>query len=71
MFKIWLYYLFLAHSDVQKQSGSTVVPDRTGINNGDDILLGMNKNFDVYHIYSGLSFVEIQSTMSFLNFLSA
>ena len=51
MFKIWLYYLFLAHSDVQKQSGSTVVPDRTGINNGDDILLGMNKNFDVYHIY--------------------
>ena len=58
MFKIWLYYLFLAHSDVQKQSrsdvqkqsGSTVVPDRTSINNGDDILLGMNKNFDVYHI---------------------
>ena len=67
MFKIWLYYLFLARSDVQKQSrsdvqkqsGSTVVPDRTGINNEDDILSGMNNNFDVYHIYSGLSFVEM------------
>ena len=36
MFKIWLYYLFLAHSDVQKQSqsdvqkqsGSTVILDQ-------------------------------------------
>ena len=59
MFKIWLYYLFLAHSDVQKQSrsdvqehsGSTAVPDRTGITKEDDVLSGMNKNFDVYHIY--------------------
>ena len=59
MIKIWLYYLFLARSDVQKQSGSTVVPDRTGINNGDDILSGMNKKFDVYHIYSGLSLAEM------------
>ena len=48
MFKIWLYYLFLACSDVQKQlrsnvwkqSGSTNVPDGTGINNEDDILSG-------------------------------
>ena len=51
MFKIWLYYLFLARSDVQKQSGSTVVPDRTDITKEDDNLSGMNKNFDVYHIY--------------------
>ena len=51
MFKIWLYYLFLARSDVQKQSGSTVGPDRTGINNVHNILSGMNNNFDVYHIY--------------------
>ena len=58
MFKIWLYYLFLAHSDVQKQSrsdvqkqsGSTVVPDRTGITKEDGILSGTNKNIDVYHI---------------------
>ena len=61
MFKIWLYYLFLARSDVQKQSrsnvwkqsGSTNVPDGTGINNEDEILPGMNNNFDVYHIFSG------------------
>ena len=67
MFKIWLYYLFLARSDVQKQSrsddqkqsGSTVVPDGTDINDEDDIISGMNNNFDVYHIYSGLSFVEM------------
>ena len=51
MFKIWLYYLFLAHSDVRKQSGFTVVPDRTGITKEDGILSGKNKNIDVYHIY--------------------
>ena len=59
MFEIWLYYLFLARSDVQKQSrsdvqkqsGSTVVQDRTGINNVHNSLSGMNNNFDVYHIY--------------------
>ena len=44
------YYLFLARSGVQKQSGSTVITDGTGINNEDDILSGMNNNFDVYHI---------------------
>ena len=66
MFKIWLYYLFLARSDVQKQSRSDVQKQSRsdvqkqsrGMNNHDVGIDGINNNFQEYHVYSGLSFVE-------------